>query len=165
MLKHLLEFLGGFHGRDFGGIDGIIHEAFPDVADRLVGRVDHVFLIETVVAKFVEEDLVGREIVGISVGLADFVHGQQQRGFAQLVLMEAVFEVTQGRDGEDELFVREGVQQFFEDGYGLFGTEKHAVETVGGEFVAIRDYGAYLTSVEELWGCRASLATTAIGGV
>lgn len=139
MLEYLFELLGGFHGGVFGGVDGEFSEAFPDVVDGLVGGVDHVFLIETIVAEFVEEDFVGREVMGVIEGFAHFVHRQKKRCLAQLVLVEAVLEVAQWRDGEDELLVGEGLEQFGKGCHGLVGGKEAAVEAVGGEFVAVGD--------------------------
>ena len=110
MLEHLLEFLGSGHGGIFGGIDGKLNKLLPDVTDRLIRGMYHIFFIEAVVAKLIEKNFVSRKIMSVSEGFTDLIDGQQERRFAQLVLMEAVFEMAQGRDRENELFVRESIQ-------------------------------------------------------
>ena len=75
VLEHLLKFLGSFHGGVLGRVDGVIHKTLPDVTNGLAGGMNHIFLIETVVAKFIEEDLISRKIMCIVVRLADLVHG------------------------------------------------------------------------------------------
>ena len=78
MLQHLLEFLSGGHSRVFGRGNGELNEFFEDVFYCLVGGMDHVFHIETVVTELIEKDFVGGKVVGVAEGLADLIHGQQQ---------------------------------------------------------------------------------------
>ena len=77
MLKHLLQFGSGLDGRFFFGINGIISETLPNVAHRLIGRMHHVFLIETVIAQLVQEDFVGGEIMGIAELSTNFIDSEQ----------------------------------------------------------------------------------------
>ncbi len=78
VLEHLLEFLGGFHGGVFRRVDGKFNKLLPNLAHGLVGRMDHVFLVKAVVAKFIEKDFVGREVVCVAVGFADLINSQEQ---------------------------------------------------------------------------------------
>ena len=95
MMKHLLEFSSLFHGWFLGGVDGEVNKSLKDIAYSLVGRMNHVLLVETIIAKFIEEDLVSRKIVRVMVGLAHLIHRQQQGCLAQLVLVETILEMAE----------------------------------------------------------------------
>ena len=60
--------------------------------------------IETVVAQFVDNDLVGREVVGAELP-AQLVYGQKEGRFAQLVAVSAVGIVPHGTYGEEHFEV------------------------------------------------------------
>ena len=139
-MKHLLEFFGGSHGGQFGWIDGELNEFLEDIIHRLIGGMHHVFFIETVVAKLVEEDLVSREIMGVVEVLAHLIHRQQQSGFAKLVLVKAVFQVAQGRDGEDELLVGNSLQQIRKQLDGLLHREEDPFEVARRKFMTVGNH-------------------------
>lgn len=89
------EVLGG--GAEVGGL-----EVVPDVGDGFGGGVQEVVGIEAVVAEVVEEELVGGEVVGVGECLADGLDGEEEGGFAFLVFEQAVAEVADRADGEDD---------------------------------------------------------------
>lgn len=51
--------------------------------------------------------------------------------------MEPIFEMTQGRDCKDELFVGESIQQIREQLGGGLGVEEKSIEAIGRKFMAI----------------------------
>lgn len=77
-------------------------QSFVDVADGLLGRVVHVFLIEAVVTELIVDNLVGREIDDRRVvkRFDDLVDSQQQRGLGQLTAMITIFSVADRTHGE-----------------------------------------------------------------
>ena len=136
-MHHPLEFLCSLHGGLFRRINGEINELFPDVKDCLIGGMNHVLLIKTIVAKIVEKDLVSREIMGVPELLAELVHRQKQRGFAQLVAVESIFQMPQGRNREDELLVGMRPKEIGQDGHGGRHREAQAVEQLRRQLMAI----------------------------
>ena len=106
VMEHLSQFCSGFHGRLFLRVDGEIDKSFPNVAYGLFGGMHHVFLVETIVAQLIQEDFVGGEIMGIVKCLTNLIHSQKKSRFTQLVLMQAVLQVAQRRNGEDKLLFR-----------------------------------------------------------
>ena len=78
MMQHLLEFLSGLHGGFLRRINGEIDELFPDVTDSLIRWMDHVFLVETVVAELIKEDFACREIMCIVKSIANLINCQKQ---------------------------------------------------------------------------------------
>ena len=82
-------------------------ESGPEVIHGLVGRVDHVGGIETVVPQLVKHDLVGWKIFTTLRELRqNLVQSKQKGAFADLVAMRPVLEVADGRDGEHEFLLR-----------------------------------------------------------
>ena len=77
-------------------------EALPDVFHSLVGRVEHVFTIETVVAQFVVDNLVGREIHHVVHLLCQLVGSQKQCSLRQLTAVKAVLGIADGAYGDDD---------------------------------------------------------------
>ena len=124
-------------------------KVLPDDVDGEVGGVAHVAGVESVVAKLVEEYLVGGEVGGgrtaVCMVADEGVGSKEQRAFAELVLMEAVGQMADGTDGEYESALElmqareEGLPGVDYLGYG----EQLAVEEVGGQFVAV-GHGASL---------------------
>ena len=106
MLQHLLQLSGSLHGRLFFRVNGKVCEAFPNVMHCLLGGMHHVLPVETVVAQLIQENFVGWEIMRIIELLANLVDGKQQRGLAELVLMQAIFQMTQWRYGKDKPLFR-----------------------------------------------------------
>ena len=82
-------------------------ETRPEVFDGLPGRVYHILSVKAVIAEFIEDYLIGREIVG-PVGEAGghFIDSQKQCALAELIAMCSVFQVPDGGDREYEFFVR-----------------------------------------------------------
>ena len=82
-------------------------QSLPDIFHSLVGRVQHVLSVEAVVAQFVVDNFVCREIVyGWSReearGVVDaFLCSKQQRGFGELAGVIAVFCVAYGKSYAD----------------------------------------------------------------
>ena len=62
---------------------------------RIESYLNYFISIETVVAQLVQEDFVGGKIMGIAKLMAHLVNGKQQRGLAQLVLVQAVLQMAQ----------------------------------------------------------------------
>ena len=83
-----------------------IAESFPYIVYGLLGRVHHVFCIETVVPQLVHHQFVGREVGGVARPCHGGVHGEVESGFGQGVGVGAVREVPDWRDGEYELLIR-----------------------------------------------------------
>ena len=75
-----------------------------DVADGLVGRVEHVFLIEAVVTELIVDNFVGREIGDRRVvkRFDNLVDSQKQCGFGQLTAMITIFAIADWTHGEQE---------------------------------------------------------------
>ena len=82
---------------------GVGH-ALVDIADSLLGGVEHVLLIESVVAELIVDNLVGRKIGNRRVikRFDDLVDSQQQCGFGQLTAVIAVFSVADRTHGEQK---------------------------------------------------------------
>ena len=53
-------------------------KALPDIADGLIRGMEHVSLIEAIVAQFVVHYLIGREIAAAVVFITEFVGSQKQ---------------------------------------------------------------------------------------
>ena len=102
----------GLHGKLFLRVNSEIREAFPDVLHGLLGGMHHVFLVEAVVAQLVQEDFVSWEIMRVAILLAHLVYSKQQRCLAQLVFVQTVLQVAQGRNGEDKLLFGMPVNDF-----------------------------------------------------
>ena len=111
---------GGFLRREEGGaVGGVgagVQEAFPDDLHGRGGGVDEVVGVEAVVAEFVQQDLVRREILcAKGIAVQHLLKGQVQGRFGQGVGVGAFAEVPDGGDGEEELLVgvrrHEAVQQ------------------------------------------------------
>ena len=93
--------------REVGRRDGESYETGPKIVHGLVGRVDHVGGIETVVPQFVKHDLVGWKIFTTLRELRqNLVQSEQKGAFAELVAVRSVLEVTDRGDGEQEFLVR-----------------------------------------------------------
>ena len=75
-----------------------------DVADSLLTGVEHVFLIETVVAELIVDDFIGREIGDRRVvkRFDNLVDSQKQCGFGQLTSMITVFAIADWTHGEQK---------------------------------------------------------------
>ena len=88
-----------------------VGEAFPDIVDSLLRRVQHVGGVEAIVAKLVAHYLVRREVdAGVSLP-SHFVCRQQQRSFRYGAAVKAVLGVAYGADGEYDAHVRSAVAQ------------------------------------------------------
>ena len=81
-------------------------EALPHHVDGHGSRVGHLLIEEAVVAQFVEDNLVGGEVVDVlkcrSVGGRDagqLIDGEEECAFAELVAVGTVGHVAYGRDG------------------------------------------------------------------
>ena len=82
-------------------------ESGPEIVHGLVGRVDHVGGIETVVPQLVKHDLVGWKIfTTLREHRQNLVQSKQKCASADLVAMRPVLEVADGRDGEHEFLLR-----------------------------------------------------------
>ena len=80
-------------------------KALPDVFHCLVGGMEHVLAIETIVAKLVVHYLVGREIVETGewrVGYA-FFRCEKECGFGELALVVTIFSIADGAYGEYDM--------------------------------------------------------------
>lgn len=81
-------------------------EALPDKLHRLTGRMEHVFLVETVVAQLVVHQLIGWEIAHDAWILPHQpVGGKQQGGLGELAAMKTILGVSDGTHGDDDLQV------------------------------------------------------------
>ena len=99
-------------GRLFRSGESPVQETFSDIVHGLCGRMAHVFCIKAVVAKLVQDDFVCWEIIGgIEWSHAEidrksgheFFDAEQECGFAYLVFMGSILEMTDRADGEYEL--------------------------------------------------------------
>ena len=81
----------------------LLVETLPDVVDGLLRGVQHVGLVEAVVAQLVEHNLVGREISDAGLAAAQLVGSQQQCGFGELTAVEAILGIADGADGDDDV--------------------------------------------------------------
>ncbi len=67
-------------------------------------RVEHVFLVKTVVAQLIVHKLIGWEIAHYAWILPhQLIGGQQERSLRELAAMIAVFRVSDGTYGDDDL--------------------------------------------------------------
>lgn len=140
MLTHLIEFPSRGHGWNLRGIHRKLNKFFPDVVNRLIRGVDHVLLIKTIVAELVKEDFVGGEIMDVRERPTNLIHGQQQGGLAQLVLVETILEMAQGGNRKDELLVGKSVDQIRKQVGGGLGIEECPIEATGGKFVTVGNH-------------------------
>ncbi len=85
------------------GFDIGICKTLPDIADSQRTRMKHIIGVETIVAQFIEHNLIRREIS--SVAVEQLVNSQQQSGFGELVLVQTVLDMPNRRDGEYKLLV------------------------------------------------------------
>ena len=121
-------------------------ESGPEVIHGLVGRVDHVGGIETVVPQFVKHDLVGWKIFTTLRELRqNLVQSKQKGAFADLVAMRPVLEVADGRDGEYEFLLRMPRDHIHEQCRCLADVEASAGELLRLDFQAV---GNGLTGAE-----------------
>ena len=121
-------------------------ESGPEVIHGLVGRVDHVGGIETVVPQLVKHDLVGWKIFTTLRELRqNLVQSKQKGAFADLVAMRPVLEVADGRDGEHEFLLRMPRDHIHEQCRCLADGEASAGELLRVDFQAV---GNGLTGAE-----------------
>ena len=121
-------------------------ESGPEVIHGLVGRVDHVGGIETVVPQLVKHDLVGWKIFTTLRELRqNLVQSKQKGAFADLVAMRPVLEVADGRDGEYEFLLRMPRDHIHEQCRCLADGEASAGELLRVDFQAV---GNGLTGAE-----------------
>lgn len=115
----------------------------PDIINGHGRGVEHIVGIEAVVAELVELDLVGGE-VGAAGFPGELIGSQQERGFRELILVQPVFDVADGRYGEDDLLALHLRQshQFPIVLRDLFAGESAAGEAAGGHLVAVGYYAA-----------------------
>ena len=129
---------GNGGGGEVGG-----REAFPDVVHGEGCEVEHVVGVVAVVAEFVEDDLVGGEVVDVGEALAQGVDGEEKSGLAELVAVGAVLPVADGADGEEYLEGGVGLQEFVKKvgvvGDDVLDGEAVALEFPGGNLVAVGD--------------------------
>lgn len=76
---------------DLGLGEGPERESLPDVTGGLVGQMNHVRGVEPVISQLVHDYLIGWEIISsLRIGPDNIVHGEQQRPFADLVVVGTV---------------------------------------------------------------------------
>ena len=115
-------------------------ESGPEVVHGLVGRVDHVGGIETVVPQLVKHDLVGWKIFTTLLELRqNLVQSKQKGAFADLVAMRPVLEVADGRDGEYEFLLRMPRDHIHEQCRCIADVEASAGELLRLDLEAVRD--------------------------
>lgn len=79
-------------------------EALPDIFHSLFARVQHVFLVEAVVTKFIVHDLVSRKIAHHSgILLHQLIGCQQERSLRKLTPVIAVFRIADRTYRDDYL--------------------------------------------------------------
>ena len=81
-----------------------VKEALADITYCLKSRMTHVFSIESVVAKFIHHDFIGREIIGSHVFccVEYLICSHKKRGLADLIAMSTFFEMSERADCKDE---------------------------------------------------------------
>ena len=79
---------------DLGRDEGVA-QPLPDILHRLIGGVQHICLIEAIVAQFIVDELIGREITRAR----HLAGGEEQCGLRELGTMIAVFAIANGADG------------------------------------------------------------------
>ena len=138
-MQHLSQLTSHLHSRSLFAVNGKIGKTLPDVLYRLLGGMHHVFLVKTITAQFVQKDFVSGEIMRIIKSLANRIHSQKQCRFAQLVFMEAVFQVAQRRNRKDEMLLRMQLDYFRKALERLFNRQENTLKTIGRQFVAVGD--------------------------
>jgi hypothetical protein len=122
------------------------YELLPDIVYGLGRWMEHIGLEKAVIAQLVEHKLVGREVMEgggdrESGGLDELVNGKQEHGLGQLTLMETVFLIADGADGEDNLYVgstgQESTDGTFQVAYNLADAEFLFCEQALGALLAV----------------------------
>ena len=79
-------------------------EPFPDIVYSLLARVQHVFLVETIVTEFIVHDLVSREIAHHPrILLHQLIGCQQKRSLRKLTPVIAIFRIADRAYRDDYL--------------------------------------------------------------
>ena len=113
-------------------------ETLPDIIDRHGRGVQHVVGIETIVAKFVDENFVGREIIYRSrLIICKLRYNQEERRLRELGLVETVFDVANRRDGENKMLVGMGGKNRLPRRYDFLHRETATRESVGRNLMAV----------------------------
>ena len=99
---HRFPFLQIFH---CPGREACLRESFPNVFYGLVRWVEHIILVETVVAELVVHNLVSGKIICIQV-LNEFVGGKKQYRLRQLALVLAILAIANGTYGNNDVNLR-----------------------------------------------------------
>ena len=79
-------------------------KSFPYIFHGLWAWMQHVFIVEAVVAKLIIHDFIGRKVIHLAFLRLHF-GCQHQRSFAELTSMETIFAVSNGADGNDDMHV------------------------------------------------------------
>ena len=109
------------HPVEVGGREAPFFQSSPDIIGRLLRRVLHIRRVEAIISQFIVHNLVRRKIktrrrwLRIAVrGRAEAIYGQEERGFAQFVGVQAVFNIairTQGKDKAAGRRTRQGAEE------------------------------------------------------
>ncbi len=79
-------------------------ELLPDILHSLLARMQHVFLVEAIITKFIVHDFVSREIAHHSrIRLHQFIGCQQKRSLRKLTSVIAVFGIADRTYRDDHL--------------------------------------------------------------
>lgn len=105
------------------------------------------------VAELVNDDFVGGKILSVGTSPDEDVLGQEEGGLGQLVAVQAVLEVADGRDGEDKMPVAEPLEDGRPEGDDILDGEALAAELPRRMLVAVRDDDVPLQMAEH--PCRA----------
>ena len=92
--------------------------------------------------------------MGVARLLAHLVDSQQQRRLAQLVLVQAVFQMTQRRDGKDKLLLGVLLNNLGKVLKGLFCRQELPFKLVGGQLMAVRDHPTALLMTKDPRGAQ-----------
>ena len=78
-------------------------ELLPDVFHRLVARMEHIFLVETIVSQLIIHNLVGREIAHqLWESLTEKVGSQEKRSLGELTSMESILRIADWTHRDDD---------------------------------------------------------------
>ena len=80
-------------------------KVFGNVLYGLWGRVSEVVCVEAIVAEVIEQEFVGGIVFYFGVFFCELVCKQLQGGFAELIGVQAVFQVANGTDGKYDVQV------------------------------------------------------------
>ncbi len=83
---------------------GTLGEVLLDHINGHRGRMDEVVGVEAIIAQIVHEELIDREILhAVGIAALEFINGEEEGGFRELIAMKGVLDVADRTDGKSKV--------------------------------------------------------------